>query len=133
MFPTYLLQERKCWFGVGGAARKTLQVDILRKYLQFTEASRKRVGPAGFIEALYRDSVEVVDHGYMEMLSGVRAFGKILAIVIFSLYHAPYGVPLQLLLPFFMWRRMVSQEKVATTLRLKFFRAQNRSACRART
>ena len=37
--------------GVGGAARAQIQVNLLRKYLNYTDASRKRVGLAGFIEA----------------------------------------------------------------------------------
>ena len=125
-FPVLYWQERKCWFGVGGAARKTLQVDILRKYLQLTDASRKRVGEAGLVEALYRDAVEVVDHGFMQLLAGACAAGKIVIILCFTAFHTPAGVPLQLILPVFILARMAMQETVATSLRLKYFKAQNR-------
>lgn len=63
----------KCWYGVGGAARKELQVNLLRKYLNYSEASRKRVGSAGYIEALYRDSVDVVDRGYCQLFPCFQA------------------------------------------------------------
>ena len=48
-----------CWFGVGGAARKRLRVNLLRRFMSYTEASRRRTGVAGCIEVLYRDAVEV--------------------------------------------------------------------------
>ena len=133
LMPINWLQEAKCWYGVGGAARKTLQVDIMRKYLQFTDSARKRVGAAGFVEALYRDAVEVVDHGYMQLLAGAAALGKIIAILLFTAFHSPQGVPLQLLLPLFMLVRLRSAEQTATTLRLKYFRAQNRMLSHAET
>ena len=129
MLPINHLQERKCWYGVGGAARKTLQVDILRKFLQFTEASRKRVGAAGFIEALYRDSVEVVDRGYMKLVESCKALGKILVILIFTAFHSisPTCTDAIACVVYLMY----GQRKVATNLRLKVFRAQNRMLAHA--
>mmetsp|Transcript_36218 Transcript_36218/g.72015 ORF Transcript_36218/g.72015 Transcript_36218/m.72015 type:complete len:832 (-) Transcript_36218:455-2950(-) len=126
MFLVKQLKEQEAWFGVGGAARKVLQVDILRKYLQLTERSRSRIGAAGFIEALYRDSFEVVDHGYMQLIAAAAAGGKIIFILLFTAATTPYALPLQLGLPIFMLHRMYTREPSATMLRLRAFRAQNR-------
>ena len=100
-------QERKAWLGVGGGARKSLQVDIVRKYLQLTDGAREHVGPAGFIEALYRDSVEVVDNGYLQLLQGIASLGKIAMIVAYTAYHAPPALLPQLALPAFMILRIL--------------------------
>ena len=61
IFPINYLQVLKCWFGVGGAARKVLQVSLLKQYLDYSDASRKRIGHTGFIQALLRDTVETVE------------------------------------------------------------------------
>ena len=95
-------------------------------YLSFTDTSRKRVGPAGFIEALYRDSVEVIDNGFMATIRGAASTGRIVAILLFTAYNTPHALPLQLALPVFMLHRMYYREELATVLRLKYFRAQNR-------
>lgn len=127
--PVFLLKhlkELKAWFGVGGAARKSLQVDMMRKFLNFTEASRDRIGAAGFTEALIRDAVEVVDNGYMQLIALVASLGKIACILFFTSFRAPLALPLQLALPLFALWRMASREATATVLRLKYFRAQNR-------
>jgi ABC-type multidrug transport system fused ATPase/permease subunit len=127
--PVFLLKhlkELKAWFGVGGAARKSLQVDMMRKFLNFTEASRDRIGAAGFTEALIRDAVEVVDNGYMQLIALVASLGKIACILFFTSFRAPLALPLQLALPVFAFWRMTSREATATVLRLKYFRAQNR-------
>ena len=99
---------------------------MMRKFLNFTEASRDRIGAAGFTEALIRDAVEVVDNGYMQLIALVASLGKIACILFFTSFRAPLALPLQLALPVFAFWRMTSREATATVLRLKYFRAQNR-------
>ena len=80
------LQVAKSWFGVGGAARKMLQVALLRQYTDYTDTSRKRIGHTGFIQAILRDCPEVVDNGYMKLLEVARSAGMILTLIVFDYY-----------------------------------------------
>ena len=48
---------------LGALGVRLPQVALLRQYLDYTEASRKRVGRIGFIQAVLRDCPEVVDNG----------------------------------------------------------------------
>ena len=126
--PTILnkhLKEQAAWLGIGGAARKELQVEVLRKYLQMTPRSRERVGASGFIAALTRDTMEVVDNGFMQLYALAAAFSKVVVILMYTAVYAPTALPVQLCLPLFMLLRMYWSEAVATVLRLKYFKALN--------
>ena len=80
-----VLDLNKCWYGVGGAARKDLQVNLLRKYLNYTESARLRVGTSGFIEAINRHVVEVVDGGFMQLFNAAAHLGKLVMLLLWSL------------------------------------------------
>ena len=126
--PTVLskhLQERKSWFGIAGAARKSLQAEVLLKYLQMTERSRDQVGAAGFLAVLTRDAADVVDNGFMKLYVIAALFGKIACILLYTFFYAPRALIIQLLLLGFMLHRMYTHEATATTLRLKYFKALN--------
>ena len=123
-FPLNMLQEVKCWFGVGGAARKTIQVALLRQYLDYTDASRKRIGHTGFMQAILRDSHEVIDNGYFKILESVRSAAKIVALIMWTGLSIPLGIPLMMAPLVVMACRLRSVERSALTLRLKYFKAQ---------
>ena len=119
------LQLSKCWLGVGGAARKQLQVDLLRKYVNLTTQSRNDVGRAGFMEALSRYAYDVVDSGYMVMFDCAKSIGKIVVLLAWSLTVSPLAIPLMCLLPTLLILRVYNQEAVSTKLRLKLFKVQD--------
>lgn len=113
VFPVNFLQVFKSWLGVGGAARKTLQVALLRQYLDYSDASRKRIGHTGFIQALLRDTVEVVDNGYMRVFDAISSAGMILCLLIWSVREVPAILPLMLFMPLFMLLRLYYVERTA--------------------
>lgn len=123
----------KCWLGVGGAARKQLQANLLRKYVNLTTRARAEVGRAGVIEALSRYSYEVVDHGYMRIFDCAKSLGKILILLAWSITVSAATFPLMLLLPTSLILRVVCMERESTALRLKLFRMQVRGGDRSRT
>ena len=82
------------------------QVALLRQYLDYSEASRKRIGHTGFIQALLRDTVEVVDNGYMRVFDAVGSLGMILCLVIWSSHEVPAILPLMLVMPLSMVLRL---------------------------
>ena len=91
------LQRQKPWFGVGGALRKELQVNLLRKYLNYAEASRKKIGTAGFIQALNRDVIEVIDNGYLHLFTLVRSASHICILLVWISLRSPIIAPFLLL------------------------------------
>jgi len=100
-------------------------VNLLRKYLNYSEASRKRVGSAGYIEALYRDSVDVVDRGYCQLFPCFQALGKIVAVIIWGAIQAPIMLPFVVILVLIVFTRLRLRERATTKLRLLLFQAQN--------
>ncbi len=125
IFVINTLRLSKCWLGVGGAARKLLQVNLLRKYVNLTTKARTQVGRAGFIEALSRYSYEVVDHGYMRLFDCAKSLGKIIILLVWALSVSPVTLPVMLLLPSVLVVRIYTQEKTSTELRLKWFKVQD--------
>ena len=97
----------------------SLQVALLRQYLDYTEASRKRVGRIGFIQAVLRDTTEVIDHGYMQLLDVARSSGMIIILVVWTATRTLWSVPMMLVPLGIMGARLVSSERTALTLRLK--------------
>ena len=110
IFPINYLQVFKTWLGVGGACREALQVALLRQYLDYSDASRKRIGHTGFIQALLRDTVEIVDNGYMRTFDAAGSLGMILCLCLWSAREVPAILPLMMLLPIFMLIRLASVE-----------------------
>ena len=125
IFGSNWLKLSKCWLGVGGAARRRLQVDLLRKYVNLTSTARREIGPAGFIAALSRYSIECVDNGYTRLFECAKSIGKILILLIWTIFSSPLTFPIMLLLPVVLVLRMIAQEADGTSLRLKLFRAQD--------
>ena len=118
------LQVAKNWFGVGGAARKALQVSLLRQYMDYTDASRKRIGHTGFIQAILRDSTEVVDNGYMKLLDVARSAGMIACLIVWTASRVPASAPVMIIPLAICFYRLYRAERTALILRLKYFKAQ---------
>lgn len=70
----------KCYLRVPGLARKTLQANLLRRFLNYREdihAIRSAHGNSDITMAVLRDVHEVVDYGYMMILEVMKIIGKI--------------------------------------------------------
>mmetsp|Transcript_3043 Transcript_3043/g.4874 ORF Transcript_3043/g.4874 Transcript_3043/m.4874 type:complete len:623 (+) Transcript_3043:2-1870(+) len=70
----------KCYLRVPGLARKTLQANLLRRFLNYREdihAFRSAHGNSDITMAVLRDVHEVVDYGFMMILEVMKIVGKI--------------------------------------------------------
>eukprot|EP00931_Biecheleriopsis_adriatica_P056287 TRINITY_DN33352_c0_g1_i1.p1 TRINITY_DN33352_c0_g1~~TRINITY_DN33352_c0_g1_i1.p1 ORF type:complete len:866 (+),score=116.59 TRINITY_DN33352_c0_g1_i1:133-2730(+) len=79
----YLDYKALTW-KVGGASRNTLQKSLLRKFLNYTEASRESLNASDLTMAMTRDAVDIVQDGFMNILKMWRAAGQLLCIFIFQ-------------------------------------------------
>merc|ERR1719440_454636 len=65
--PEHLLQvlnfRRNYWRG-GGATRKTLQTNLMRKYLSYTDGTRESVDHGTIILMLFKDIPEIADEAF---------------------------------------------------------------------
>jgi ABC-type multidrug transport system fused ATPase/permease subunit len=75
----HLIDLWKCYLRIPGLARKTLQGNLLRRFLHYREdIHAMRSGDSSDITmAILRDVHEVVDFGYMKVLEVARILGKI--------------------------------------------------------
>eukprot|EP00929_Paragymnodinium_shiwhaense_P080069 TRINITY_DN41736_c0_g6_i1.p1 TRINITY_DN41736_c0_g6~~TRINITY_DN41736_c0_g6_i1.p1 ORF type:complete len:880 (-),score=187.98 TRINITY_DN41736_c0_g6_i1:168-2807(-) len=77
-FVQYYLDYRANFWGIGGGSRKTLQENLLRKYLNADEYVRSTTTRAEILKALTIDSPELVKDGYvkaLDMMTGLTRFG----------------------------------------------------------
>jgi hypothetical protein len=49
MFMVHFLEFREVYFKIGGTSRKTLQGNLVRKFLNYDESSRAQLGPSDLI------------------------------------------------------------------------------------
>merc|ERR1719161_2666359 len=56
LFVLHYLDYRKCFWKVGGTTRKKLQANLLRKFLNYDEASRAGIQSSDLIMAMTRDA-----------------------------------------------------------------------------
>merc|ERR1719221_2309343 len=85
----HYLDYRKNTWKVGGASRALLQKNLLRKFLNYNEASRTELNQGHLIMAMTRDTIDLVHDGYIQTLSLLRAFGQLFVICVFQL-TAPF-------------------------------------------
>jgi ABC-type multidrug transport system fused ATPase/permease subunit len=97
---------------------------LLRQYIDFSDASRKRLGSTGFTQALLRDTVELVDNGFIKSFDVAASAGRAVCLLLWSANSFPALLPLMLMLPCVMLIRLVLVERTAVRLRLKYFKAQ---------
>lgn len=88
--PLALLQTidlMKIYQKVGGRCRKALQENLARKFLNYKEESRSKISSGDITMAVMRDTLEVVDNGYMKVLAIFRILGKLVLVLLFVLRH----------------------------------------------
>eukprot|EP00746_Dinoflagellata_sp_MGD_P007118 gnl/MRDRNA2_/MRDRNA2_114051_c0_seq1.p1 gnl/MRDRNA2_/MRDRNA2_114051_c0~~gnl/MRDRNA2_/MRDRNA2_114051_c0_seq1.p1 ORF type:complete len:935 (+),score=199.99 gnl/MRDRNA2_/MRDRNA2_114051_c0_seq1:115-2919(+) len=80
----HILDLKKLMWKVGGTSRKTIQANLLRKFLNYDENSRQYVKEADLIMAMTRDTNDLVGSGYMKMFVLVKGFGKLFVILLYQ-------------------------------------------------
>lgn len=76
----YLQIARRFW-KVGGTARKTLQANLLRKFLNYEETVRKSLKQSDVMIAMTRDTEELVEHGFIQSFSIVQSCSRLLLLL----------------------------------------------------
>jgi len=94
-FLIHLTDFWMCFISLRGSIRKLLQANLLRKFLNYKEEIRPTITLSQIQMAMVRDVQEVVEFGFMKLLSLARIFGKLTFAMIFILAESPVGgVPL---------------------------------------
>eukprot|EP00746_Dinoflagellata_sp_MGD_P005561 gnl/MRDRNA2_/MRDRNA2_110787_c0_seq1.p1 gnl/MRDRNA2_/MRDRNA2_110787_c0~~gnl/MRDRNA2_/MRDRNA2_110787_c0_seq1.p1 ORF type:complete len:929 (-),score=162.28 gnl/MRDRNA2_/MRDRNA2_110787_c0_seq1:115-2901(-) len=81
----HLFDYRRNFWKLGGASRKTLQSNLLRKFLNYDEDSRSNVNNSEILMAINRDSPALVTQGYLQLFPLCWSFSRLLFIIILQL------------------------------------------------
>lgn len=68
---------------VGGGSRALLQKALLRKFLNYCESARAELKKGDLVMAMTRDSVNLVQEGYMNSLDMIKSTGELFMILSF--------------------------------------------------
>jgi ABC-type multidrug transport system fused ATPase/permease subunit len=79
----HCIDQYKCYLCIPGEARKNLQANLLRKFMNYKEDIRQQIQPSEIIMAMVRDVVELVDKGYMKVINTLKVTGKLFFALIF--------------------------------------------------
>lgn len=74
------------FFKIGGTSRKTLQGNLVRKFLNYDDSSRSQLGPSDLVMSMTRDTQSLVHDGYMQLFPLAQAAGKLLMMVILQFF-----------------------------------------------
>mmetsp|Transcript_77863 Transcript_77863/g.166990 ORF Transcript_77863/g.166990 Transcript_77863/m.166990 type:complete len:860 (-) Transcript_77863:76-2655(-) len=88
----HLIDQYKCFIAIPGEARKALQANLMRKFLNYKEHVRSEIAASEITMAMIRDVTEVVDKGYMKVLEIFKIIGKLSCALIFILLENRMGV-----------------------------------------
>ena len=61
----HYLDYRKCFWKIGGASRKRLQVILMSKFFNYTEDSRAKVQVETLVMGMTRDVGDIVTNAYV--------------------------------------------------------------------
>merc|ERR1719359_1534038 len=114
----HLIDLWKCYLRIPGLARKTLQANLLRRFLHYREDMRAKMGMMDTSEitmAMVRDVHEVVDFGYMKVLEVMRILGKILCATGFILAENQAAVVPMVVYPVVLSLFLCCREKKTIT------------------
>eukprot|EP00930_Biecheleria_cincta_P018412 TRINITY_DN14351_c0_g1_i3.p1 TRINITY_DN14351_c0_g1~~TRINITY_DN14351_c0_g1_i3.p1 ORF type:complete len:569 (+),score=63.45 TRINITY_DN14351_c0_g1_i3:147-1853(+) len=82
---THIANRRKCYLSIPGGVRKTLQKNLVQKFLDCKEEVRASIMTSDLIMAIVRDSSEVADIGFVKTLHMVCIVGKMMLALLFIL------------------------------------------------
>eukprot|EP00747_Dinoflagellata_sp_TGD_P049966 gnl/TRDRNA2_/TRDRNA2_146493_c1_seq1.p1 gnl/TRDRNA2_/TRDRNA2_146493_c1~~gnl/TRDRNA2_/TRDRNA2_146493_c1_seq1.p1 ORF type:complete len:757 (+),score=170.16 gnl/TRDRNA2_/TRDRNA2_146493_c1_seq1:182-2272(+) len=84
---------------LGGISTSFLQRSLFRKYMCYSEESRRKVSDSVVSLCLLKDVVEVCEGGYMKILQVIRMAGKFFLIIIFVFLQESLSTVLVLVFP----------------------------------
>lgn len=79
-FVHYFEYRSKFW-KIGGCSRKTLQANLLRKFLNYNEQSRNLLKMSDLMMAMNRDSFDLATNGYMQLFPLVITGCRLILVV----------------------------------------------------
>lgn len=77
----HYLDFRQCHWKIGGASRKHLQTNLLRKYLNYNESSRQQVDESVVVLSILTDSKELSSKGVCKIVELVSSIFRLFIIV----------------------------------------------------
>lgn len=89
-FFVHWLDFREVFFKIGGTSRKTLQGNIVRKFLNYDESARSKVSFSDMIMAITRDVDVVVSCGYMKVFGILRNLGLLLGMLFLQMANKAF-------------------------------------------
>jgi ABC-type multidrug transport system fused ATPase/permease subunit len=126
MFFIHVMEFREVYFKIGGTSRKTLQGNLVRKFLNYDESSRAQLGPSDLIMAMTRDTQSLVHDGYMQLFPLAQNLGKLAMMVAFQLFFkATYACIFCLLYPIVLGTWLACRNKITTRMSQEQDVAQN--------
>eukprot|EP00931_Biecheleriopsis_adriatica_P113020 TRINITY_DN8793_c0_g1_i2.p1 TRINITY_DN8793_c0_g1~~TRINITY_DN8793_c0_g1_i2.p1 ORF type:complete len:867 (+),score=146.91 TRINITY_DN8793_c0_g1_i2:25-2601(+) len=82
---THFLDYRSAFWGVGGASRKFLMTNILRRWVAYEVETVEQLVPASsMIESVRNSAFELVDLGYMQIFPMVQDVSNLLFLCVFQ-------------------------------------------------
>merc|ERR1719265_1541328 len=63
----HVLDYRQCFWKIGGTSRKTLQANLLRKYMFYNDSSRNMVNQGTLTMAITKNSFDLVTDAYLQV------------------------------------------------------------------
>jgi len=105
IIPFFLLHWfdiKKIRYGIAGIARKNLQANLLRKFLNYKEETRASLSMGDITMSMVRDCKESVDCGFMKVFQVVRVVGKLSLALVFILAENKMAVIPLLVFPIIM-------------------------------
>jgi len=97
----HIWDVQKVYLDLGGISREYLQVNLFRKYLNYSEDSRQKVPSSHMQVAIIQDCDEVAE-GYTSMLKLLQVVGKLVIVTSFILQENPSALSSVLLMPIIM-------------------------------
>jgi len=94
-------EYRKVKLDIGALVREFLQGSLIRRYLNFTDESRRAVKPAVLQVAMLSDTTQLTE-GYDHTLKLIEALGKAGLLGLFIVKENERALPACFLMPFFM-------------------------------
>lgn len=81
---SHMLEYRKCFWKIGGTARKVLLKNMMRKFLNYGAKGRHLIGDTDIMLMLVRDIPRTVGSGYMQVLILFQHALKIVALLFYQ-------------------------------------------------
>jgi ABC-type multidrug transport system fused ATPase/permease subunit len=88
IFVLFAWDACKVFINIQGTVRKFLQKSMLRSFLAYTQASRRRVTPID-LDVVICESADVASRGYMAAIGALQSMGKIAAVLTFVCLYQP--------------------------------------------